>query len=170
VDVPTSYHSVSFDTVAALPYPTGPQSRLKWAPAPLAQIEQYEGVPLTVEGYLEKIKPQTGSSESVNCNFTAAVDTDWHIALVKTAHAAEKTAIVVETTPRLRKDHLKWTTANLRPWEDSEDPVRISGWLMFDPQHRNHLGRYRQTLWEIHPITKIEVKQNGRWIDVDNLP
>ncbi len=28
---------------------------------------------------------------------------------------------------------------------------------MFDPEHRNRLGKYRMTLWETHPITKIEV-------------
>lgn len=52
----------------------------------------------------------------------------------------------------------------------ANNPVRISGWLMFDPSHRNHLGRFRKTLWEIHPITRIEVWQNGAWVNVDNLP
>jgi hypothetical protein len=41
---------------------------------------------------------------------------------------------------------------------------------MFDPEHRAHLGRYRSTLWEVHPITKIEVFQDGQWIDADDLP
>ena len=41
---------------------------------------------------------------------------------------------------------------------------------MLDPEHRNHLGRYRSTLWEIHPITKIEVFTNGKWVDLDQKP
>jgi hypothetical protein len=41
---------------------------------------------------------------------------------------------------------------------------------MFDPEHTNHLGKYRMTLWEIHPITRIEVFQNGAWIELDQLP
>jgi hypothetical protein len=41
---------------------------------------------------------------------------------------------------------------------------------MFDPEHAAHLGRYRSTLWEIHPITKIEVFKDGQWVDVDHLP
>ena len=39
--------------------------------------------------------------------------------------------------------------------------------LMVDPEHRNHLGKFRSTLWEIHPITKIEVFSNGEWINLD---
>jgi hypothetical protein len=62
------------------------------------------------------------------------------------------------------------TVAALAPWIKTTAPVRISGWTMFDPAHRNHLGRYRSTLWEIHPITKIEVFQDGQWIDLDELP
>jgi hypothetical protein len=58
----------------------------------------------------------------------------------------------------------------MRPWIDSTLPVRFSGWLLFDPEHKNHLLRYRPTLWEIHPITKIEVKlPNGVWIDLDEM-
>ena len=77
---------------------------------------------------------------------------------------------MVETTPRVRQSHPKWTTTALGPWKNTDAPVRISGWLMLDPEHRNHLGRYRSTLWEIHPITKIEVFTNGKWVDLDQKP
>lgn len=53
---------------------------------------------------------------------------------------------------------------------NSDAPVRITGWTMLDPEHRNHLNKYRMTLWEIHPITKIEVFRNGEWVDLDQLP
>lgn len=42
--------------------------------------------------------------------------------------------------------------------------------LMYDPQHKNHMGRYRMTLWEIHPIPKIETFRGGKWFDLDSLP
>jgi len=48
--------------------------------------------------------------------------------------------------------------------------VRISGWLMLDPDHRNHLGTFRSTLWELHPITKFEVYTEGQFVDLDHLP
>jgi hypothetical protein len=40
---------------------------------------------------------------------------------------------------------------------------------MLDPEHRNHLGKYRETLWEVHPITEIEVQQQGQWVALDSL-
>jgi hypothetical protein len=77
---------------------------------------------------------------------------------------------VVETTPRVREFHPKWTPSALAAWIKSSAPVRISGWTMMDPEHRAHLGKFRSTLWEIHPITKIEVFQDGQWVDLDALP
>jgi len=41
---------------------------------------------------------------------------------------------------------------------------------MLDPEHRNMVGKYRGTIWEIHPITKIEVFKDGQWVDLDQLP
>ncbi len=82
----------------------------------------------------------------------------------------EDTAVVVETTARVRKGHPKWTTANLAPWVNSHAMVRISGWTLLDPEHRAHLGKYRSTLWEVHPVTRIELFSSGQWVDLDNLP
>jgi hypothetical protein len=101
---------------------------------------------------------------------TRSAEVDWHVAVVEQQGDGEDAAIVVEPTPRIRVVHPKWTVARLTPWLDSAEPVRISGWLLFDPAHRSHLGRYRKTLWEIHPVTRIEVWQGGSWVDVDNLP
>ena len=47
--------------------------------------------------------------------------------------------------------------------------VRISGWLMLDPEHPDQVGKTRGTIWEIHPIMQIEVNQNGQWTPLDKL-
>jgi len=170
-DVPISYHDVTWQAIATLSYPKAPTSRAKWTAAQLAQIAPYEGVALRVEGYIVAFKPQTtGKGESTNCHFTLADEVDWHIALVAKAGDGENTALVVETTPRVRQLHPKWTPDALRPWVDADAPVRIAGWLMFDPDHPNHLGKYRSTLWQIHPITRIEVFKDGAWVDLDAVP
>jgi hypothetical protein len=171
-DVPSGYHDVTWHAIATIPYPQpAPTSRAKWTPAQLTQIAPYEGVALGVEGYVVALKPQTnGKGESTNCHFIHPDEVDWHIALVAKAGDGENTAIVVETTPRVRQFHPKWAPDALRPWVDADQPVRISGWLMFDPDHPNHLGKYRSTLWEIHPITKIEVFKDGKWVDLDAIP
>lgn len=171
-DSPTSYRLVAFDAIGDLEYPaTTATNRSSWPTDSLAVIRRYEGVAVTVVGWLVALKAQTGGSgETTNCHMTRSAETDWHMAIVEREGQGEEESIVVETTPRIRRNHPRWTPTRIRPWVDSENPVRISGWLLFDPQHRNHLGRYRKTLWEIHPITRIEVWQDGQWVDVDNLP
>ena len=170
-DASATYHEVGFDVVAGLAYPTpAPKHRQDWTEAQLAVIKPFEGVSITVVGYIVAIKPQNnGSGESTNCYWTQLSQVDWHMALTKNPGDGEKDAVVVETTPRIRKSHSKWTPTALAPWKNTDAPVRISGWLMLDPEHRNHLNKYRSTLWEIHPITKIEVFSNGQWVDLDLL-
>ena len=171
VDVPGAYHPVAFAALAGLRYPVAPKRRDKWSPGQLADIEPFEGMAVTVTGYLVAIKNQAGGSgEGTNCHFRQSPDVDWHMALVEKPGDGEKESIVVETTPRLRKVHPKWTITRLQAWLNTDKAVRISGWTMLDPEHRNHLGHFRQTLWEVHPITRIEVRQDDQqWIDVDKL-
>lgn len=170
VDVPSSYQKVSFGAFFKLPDLHVPKDRSKWKQDDAEKIAKFEGVSLSLTGYLVAIKPQDGGSgETTNCKWTKYEETDWHMALVEEPGQGEKLAVVVETTPRIRIKHKKWTEANLAPWLDSDLPVRISGWLMFDPEHRNHMGKYRKSMWEIHPITKIEVWKNDKWVDLDKL-
>ena len=171
-DVPGGVHDVTWGAVASLPYPRpAPKHRSDWTAEQMAVIQPFEGIAVRVIGYLVALKPQTGGSgESTNCHWTKASQVDWHMALVKSVGDGEKDAIVVETTPRVRQAHPKWTPIRLPPWVNTDAPVRITGWLMLDPEHTNHLGKYRMTLWEIHPITMIEVFQNGAWVALDKLP
>jgi hypothetical protein len=170
-DVPSEYHPATWRALQALPYPVAANSLTKWTPDQLAQIAPYQGVAVSIIGYLAAIKVEDrGSGETTNCHFTNAEEVDWHMPLVENPGDPESTSIVVETTPRVRELNVKWTPSRLAPWVKSNAPVRISGWTMLDPEHRAHLGKYRSTLWEIHPITKIEVFQDGQWIDADDLP
>jgi hypothetical protein len=169
-DVPQSYHEVSWKALQTLPYPMAARSLAQWTPQQLAVIQPYEGVPVSVTGYLVKIKVEAGGSgESTNCHFVNPDEVDWHVPFVEHTGDGEETSVVVETTPRMRKNHPKWTPANLASWTASQEPVRVSGWTLLDPEHRAHLGKYRSTLWEIHPVTKIEVFRDGQWINLDNL-
>jgi hypothetical protein len=42
--------------------------------------------------------------------------------------------------------------------------VRITGWLMWDYEHKEQLGNTRRTLWEVHPIHSIQVLHGNRWV------
>jgi hypothetical protein len=91
-----------------------------------------------------------------------------HIALTENFQDLEPSAVVVETTPRIRKDHPNWAAAKLQTCCKGKNVlVRISGWTMLDPFHIADVGKRRQTLWEIHPVTKIEMFTNGQWHDAD---
>jgi hypothetical protein len=172
-DKASSYHDVTWRAIADLPYPAkAPKSREQYAPELLAPITSVEGAAVQTVGYIVAIKPQKSNSESCNCGWHGEDATDWHIALVEHPGDGEKTSIVVEPTPRIKIKHPKWTKKNLEPWLNEDLPVRISGWLLYDPQHANHLNKYRSTLWEIHPVTKIEVWNDvtDQWEDADNLP
>ena len=171
-DVPATYHDVTWKAIADLPYPqTTHRSLDDWTQAQLDQIAPFEGVAVTTVGYLVAIKVEDrGSGESTNCHMTNPSEVDWHMPLVEKAFDAEDTSIVVETTPRVRQQHPRWTPEALAEWVNKDLPVRISGWLLLDPEHRAHLGKYRSTLWEIHPITRIEVFDGTKWSDLDQAP
>lgn len=176
-DLPDSYNDVTWEAVDALPFPGrtdhhfAPPHRKDWTQSQLDVIRPYESIPVRVMGYVVAIKPQNGGSgEGTNCKFNKVGDVDTHIAIVAKVGDGEATSIVIEWTPRFLKAHPNWTKAKLLPWLDSDKPVRVSGWLMVDPDHVNHLGRYRNTLWEIHPITRFEVFRDGEFVDMDDLP
>jgi hypothetical protein len=129
---------------------------------PSDRVDDFQGAPVRVIGFLShRINVEnSGSGESTNCHLLGDDEVDWHIYLTKSSAQPISQAIIVETTPRTRPQH-KWTTDLLRPSQ-----VRISGWLMYDWVHKCAIGTQRATAWEVHPITRIEVQTNGRWVDV----
>lgn len=162
------YVPVSFDAVLSLTWPKAVEQkdRADWSAEDTAAIAKYEGIPVVVEGYLAAATES--GPESTNCHGIANDMVDWHVSLVKNPGEDRSKAIVTETTPRVRPNH-KWSLDLLRSIVEKQERVRISGWLFFDPEHPDHLGKYRATLWEIHPIMQIEVYQNGRWVPLDDL-
>jgi hypothetical protein len=169
-DIPTEsdIHDVDWSVIHDLPFPTDVKLRANWTPTHLADIAKVEGVALRTVGYLVAIKPQNGNQEGTNCKFSLASETDTHMALVGEVGGAEKDSVVIEFTPRFLKSHPHWNTSVLAKYRNTDIPVRITGWLMLDPDHRNHLNKYRFTLWEIHPITKLEVFENNAWKNLDD--
>lgn len=149
-DQPSSYVAVSWTQLKNLP---------------TDRVSDFQGAPVSVVGFLShKINVEKG--ESTNCHLLAPNEVDWHIYLTNSPAQPISEAIIVETTPRVRPMH-KWTTAMLTALVDSDTQVRISGWLMYDLEHVSVIGTQRATVWEVHPITKIEVQTNGQWIDLD---
>jgi hypothetical protein len=47
--------------------------------------------------------------------------------------------------------------------------VRVYGWLFYDDPHAGDgsVGTWRGTAWEVHPITRVEVFENGQWKSIE---
>jgi len=158
-----------------LPWPRqASTTRRMWTAAQLAEIKPYEGIGVVVTGFIRALRPQAGNTEDTNCGKKGEDNTDWHVALVGDPAMPESEAVVVEPTPRFKINHPGWTPANLAAFVNtrrSQDSVRVTGFLLLDPTHKGHLTRYRGTLWEVHPVTEIEVFVPARgWIKLDELP
>jgi hypothetical protein len=201
-DVPQSSHLITLDAIRSLPDTAlwRFKSRVHWTHADSALVIPYEGIPVTVEGYFEIVKPQQTSApapgkqvgESPNCHSWAEMDTDWHMALVAEPTETESRAVVVEPTPRTKRQNSGWTPAKAEALAVRHSPhdtrhesdaarVRVTGFLMLDPVHPDHIAGhcktacagkpfYRATLWEVHPVTKIEVLRGETWVDLNDLP
>jgi hypothetical protein len=133
---------------------------------PADRVADFQGAPVMVVGFLSHhVQVETGG-ESTNCHLHSPDQVDWHMYLTKSPAQGIADAVIVETTPRTRPDH-KWTTTTVGAAVDTPTQVRISGWLMYDIEHINVIGKQRATVWEVHPITRIEIQKNGQWIDLD---
>jgi hypothetical protein len=133
---------------------------------PADRVTDFQGAPVTVVGFLShRVQVETGG-ESTNCHLHSPDQVDWHMYLTNAPAQGIADAVIAETTPRTRPAH-KWTTASVGSLVDSSTQVRISGWLMFDFEHTNVIGTQRATVWEVHPITRIEIQKSGQWVDLD---
>lgn len=161
----------TFDAVVSLPWPGAvPHRRFRrdWSAADERAVSRFEGLPLAVEGYLVGAKQE--GPESTNCHGADAAFRDWHLWLGADPGRDRTRSIVVETTPAVRAMHPNWSLTTVRRLVRDSTPVRVSGWLMLDPEHPDQIGKTRGTLWEIHPIMRIEAKVDSQWVNIEDLP
>jgi hypothetical protein len=163
------YVSVPFDAVEKLDWPPTVERRRRaeWSTGDSATVSRYEGIPISVEGYLAGSRQE--GPESPNCHGADASFKDFHIWLTQNAGQDRSQSIVVEMTPAMRAQHSNWTTTLLGRIARDNDKVRVSGWLMLDPEHPDQVGKTRGTIWEIHPVMRFEVEQNGHWVALDTF-
>jgi hypothetical protein len=169
------YLDVKLESIRDLPFPAALRgedlkNRNDWTGgnASIAtEIARFEGVPVRVKGYLAAWRDE--GAESCNCEYAHVEHHDVHLAFTANAGEGEQDAVVMELTPRVKRAMKHWKHSWLKPSEVDHRPIRISGWLMLDPKHPEMIGDYRHTLWEVHPITKLEVMQGGAWVDIEDV-
>jgi hypothetical protein len=126
--------------------------------------------------------------ESVNCSTPGRLWNDIHVELTQAApqtglsktakYAAECKSITAEVSPHFRPD--AWAPIALTT---PDRPLRITGQLFLDNSHTpcqpgKTIHPARQSVWEIHPVYRIEVcdgttlaackiNDDSKWTDLD---
>jgi len=162
-EIAASFESIDFEELANLEVPAGvsKKPRTQWSRATLATLEGPEKRAVQVVGYLLGVKLE--GREATNCGSDAPEERDFHVWLANSPDDDRLDAVVVEVTPRVRARHPSWSLTNLKRFVRQRSRVRISGWLMLDEGHPEQVGKTRVTLWQIHPILRIDVWSAGRW-------
>jgi hypothetical protein len=159
------WYPVPISSILALTWPKSIEQkpRASWSSGDKAQIAQYEGIPVQIEGWIAGAKQQ--GPESCNCHSTSDVDN--HLWIVDSASGSRAQSVVAEVTPRMRALHPGWAFSRIRPLVTDRVKVRISGWLLMDQEHPSEVGKTRGTIWEIHPIVAFDVQGPNGWVSLD---
>jgi hypothetical protein len=161
--VPGSYQHMAFETLRYLDVPEGisRKHRSTWPLAARQELAHVESGAVSVVGYLLAVKLE--GREATNCEADEPEHRDFHLWLANSPHDEKAEAVVVEISPRLRALHATWNAKALGLLVKQQTKVRISGWLFLDPEHPDQVGKTRATIWEIHPITEIEIWRDAAW-------
>jgi len=138
--------------------------RDKWTTAQRDAAAKWESRAVMVEGYLihDVVKE---AEEACNCGSDEYVD--HHLWLAPTPGSVRTRAMVVEVSPRLWPAHPSWSNrATFKGIINDKKKVRVAGWLIWDQEHEEQIGKTRKTLWEVHPIHTIQVKFGNKWVDL----
>jgi hypothetical protein len=144
----------------------GKRRREKWYPSARLYAEQQEARGIRLEGYLLRAK-QSGI-ESAN----GYIDSlrDYHLWIGDGPNALRNTTVIAEVTPRWKIVYPEWRLRTFRRLAEQKARVRVSGWLLWDQEHASEVAKSRGTQWEIHPMTRFEVWNNGQWIELGQMP
>ncbi len=142
----------------------------------LKDLQAVESQSVVLEGYLALAKD--GGQEGTNCKSPTRKDV--HMEIVGTDTEDPKSNrgqhAITEVTPWFGEAITAWTKVTIGSYAAYVDgysgnmlrpptKIRVYGWLFYDEAHVSDgsIGQWRGTAWEIHPITRIEVFENGAW-------
>lgn len=75
-------------------------------------------------------------------------------------------AMIAAVTPWAQDNHPEWTLKAFEKLAKAGAKVRVSGWMFYNAEPQEELMQLRGTMWEIHPVTKIEVWKDGGWVSL----
>ncbi len=139
------------------------RDRSRWFRGALEEVSHWENRGVVVEGTLLKVKQM----EPESCNCKDKRRRDYHLWLGTGPGDDRSQSLIAEVSPRLLPAHDNWRLRILSRLAQDRARVRLSGWMMWDQEHLDQIGKTRGTLWEIHPVHVIEVFSGGRWRNLD---
>jgi hypothetical protein len=149
--------------VNSLPIPRGiPANRRHWSPQIRAYIAGYESRGVAVEGYLLGLNSE--SMEAGNC-FRPDLH-DFHLWIGASLTDPYNRALIAEISPRWQAANSAWSKHTLRTLAREHARIRVTGWLMIDQPHTGDIGTARATVWEVHPVTRIDVLNGSDWVEL----
>ncbi|HWG36519.1 MAG TPA: hypothetical protein VN690_02265 [Terriglobales bacterium] len=162
---PTQIHPARIEEIIQFAAPsvlTG-LARARWSREDLELAADHEGSGVTVTGYL--IAAMNRGWSRWSCNHSRW--TDLRLLIGEAPDSSPSEAVAAVVAPAWQDANAAWDVATLRALAQRRARVRISGWLLYADDLAVELTHGRSTLWEIHPVTKIEVAQpDGSWFEI----
>ncbi len=140
----------------------GKERRSRWTSSAIDQAAINENRGVQLVGYLAHAK----ESGSEACNGKSDTYHDFHIWITEFPGQNKNKGIVVEATPFWKEQFPGWQLHTFEKLADQNAKVRVSGWILWDEEHGDEVGKSRGSLWEVHPFTKFEVFSGGKWVEL----
>ena len=151
-------------TPSALLADAGRHKRERWSSAAMDYAQEEERRGIRVTGYLIHAK----ESGPESCNGYSDSLRDYHIWIGNNPTDDKRSGMIVEITPRWKVVHPEWRLHIMEKLASKHVPVRVTGWLMWDEEHPDEVGKSRLTQWEIHPVTDFEVYSDNEWRGIES--
>jgi len=162
-DPPKNFADLSVGNVMQIPdallLEAGRKKREYWSRAERNYVSSEESLGVRITGYLIAVR----ESGPESCNGYSDTLRDYHIWIADNPDDYKANAVIVEMTPRWKSVHPEWKTRELDRLAERRTKVRVSGWLMWDEEHPDEVGKSRGSQWEVHPVTNFEVLSGGAW-------
>ena len=160
---PQAYNDMTVADIIALPndklLAMGSENRYAWTSAAAAQAAAGEAKSVSVTGYIAGVKEEGPEA----CNGSSGIYDDFHIWITGSPGLDKSNGIIAEAIPYWKERFPAWQLAAFEKLASENAQVRVSGWILWDEDHPEELGKSRASLWEVHPLTKFEVFSGGSW-------
>lgn len=141
--------------------------RAKW-PEPdrsIAAAHDQAGVVVTAYLVGATLRP----NETWNCHH--ARWRDIRLILADAPQAGQSNTLIAVVTPAWQDANAAWDQPTLRKLAAARSKIRVTGWMLYANDDAVEMTRGRRTLWEIHPVTRIELAApDGNWQELVDTP